>query len=297
MEYYVVDAFTKKPFGGNPAAIVVCPGCLPTDSLMQKIAREINLSETAFLLKVDEGHYNIRYWTPSSEVDLCGHATLAASHLLYELGIIVPDQGEIVFDAKGGRLKASRTQGDDGSICMVFPSHEPVECDVDRAVIDGLSINVEQVMFFGKSSQNDYFVVFRTEQEVASIQPNFSILATAPCRGIITTSARRATRDFRNSDDHNDSIDFVSRFFGPAVGILEDPVTGSAHCTLGPYWSRVLQKSTVIGKQLSERAGIVAVQCRPSLPLHREKEASCKQVEILGNAILISKSVFLCEMD
>ena len=284
----MVDAFTKKPFGGNPAAIVVCPDCLPTESLMQKIAREINLSETAFLLKVDEGHYSIRYWTPTSEVDLCGHATLAASHLLYELGIVDPDKDEIVFDAKGGRLKASRTQHNDGSICMVFPSHEPVECNIDMAVIDGLSVTLDQVVFFAKTSQNDFFVVFGTEQEVKEIQPNFSILANAPCRGIIITSAR-----FSSNARDDDSIDFVSRFFGPAVGILEDPVTGSAHCTLGPYWSRILLKSTVVGEQLSKRTGIVTVQYQFSADARDE---AAKQVKISGNAVVISKSVFLCDM-
>lgn len=286
-----MDAFTEKPFGGNPAAIVVCPDCFPTDSLMQKVAREINLSETAFLVKIDERQYDIRYWTPSAEVELCGHATLAASHLLYELGIVEDEDGNgIAFNAKGGRLKASRTPHD-GRICMVFPSHEPVECDIDKAVIDGLSVGVDQVVHFAKTMQNDYFVVFRTQQEIENIRPNFTILANVPChRGIIVTAARQETE---NNGGDSSSIDFVSRFFGPAVGILEDPVTGSAHCALGPYWSRILQKSAVVGKQLSERAGIVQCQLSSS---HQEREACCEQVEISGSAILVSKSTFLCEM-
>jgi PhzF family phenazine biosynthesis protein len=160
------------------------------------------------------------------------------------------------------------------------------------AVIDGLSVNLDRVVFFAKTSQNDFFVVFGTEQEVKEIQPNFSILANAPCRGIIITSARQATIHGQNVRD-DDSIDFVSRFFGPAVGILEDPVTGSAHCTLGPYWSRILLKSTVVGKQLSKRTGIVTVQYQFSADARDE---AAKQVKISGNAVVVSKSVFLCDM-
>lgn len=234
-----VDAFTSTPFAGNPAAVCVLPGPRP-DPWMQDVAREMNLSETAFLLKQDGG-FNLRWFTPAVEVELCGHATLASAHVLWEDGHLKPGT-QAQFHTKSGLLTADR-QGD--WIELDFPAkrEEPAEIPVGLAEALGA-----QAQYVGKN-QFDYLVEVESESEVRNIRPDFTRLAALPVRGIIVTS-RSSSREF----------DFVSRFFAPAAGVNEDPVTGSSHCCLTPYWAKRLGKNEMIAYQASARGGVVKVR-------------------------------------
>ncbi len=227
---FQIDAFASKAFSGNSAA--VCP--LETwidDSLMQAIAAENNLSETAFFVKRDN-HYELRWFTPATEVDLCGHATLAAAFVLFnELRISAK---EIVFHTKSGPLTVEQK----GELLeMDFPMQLPIACDVPDDLIKGLGKEPTAVL-----SSEDYLAVFGSEDEVKSINPDFERLKRLPLRGVIVTSP-------------GERADFVSRFFAPKLGIDEDPVTGSAHCSLAPYWGRRLGKNKLHAIQLSLRGG------------------------------------------
>jgi predicted PhzF superfamily epimerase YddE/YHI9 len=238
MKIYQVDAFTDKPFTGNPAGVCVLPGP-KDDAWMQCVAAEMNLSETAFLLKEGDG-FRLRWFTPAVEVELCGHATLASAHILWETGRLARHE-PARFLTLSGLLTAERRS--DG-IELDFPAtpDEPAEAP------DGLSeILGAKVMNF-RSSRFDHLVEFESEAVVRGLRPDFTRLKALPVRGIMVTS-RAASPGF----------DFVSRFFGPAVGIDEDPVTGSAHCCLGPYWSERLGKTEMIAYQASHRGGVVGV--------------------------------------
>jgi PhzF family phenazine biosynthesis protein len=242
-EIYQVDAFTNRPFRGNPAA--VCFAEETADSTwMQKVAAEMNLSETAFLWPVEDG-YSLRWFTPAAEVNLCGHATLASAHVLYETKRLQPESlGR--FHTRSGLLTASWNQG---WIDMDFPalSPQPVEAPPDLLVALGLN----QAPLFTGFDGEDYLVVVDGEAIVRGLQPDFEALLALESRGVTITS-RADGPDF----------DFVSRFFAPWVGIKEDPVTGSAHCCLGPYWAQELGKETLIAYQASSRGGVL--QVRPS---------------------------------
>ncbi len=228
--YYQVDAFTDHVFGGNPAGICLLPEWLP-DAMLQKIALENNLSETAFVVRTGDV-FELRWMTPAVEVDLCGHATLASAFVLFSETKYAG--AEILFQTKSGTLKARR----EGSrIVLDFPAMKPARSDVPAALAGGLGWIPLECW-----KARDYLAVFESEDEVLSLAPDFSQLATLDCLGIIATAP--------GSD-----CDFVSRFFAPGAGIPEDPVTGSAHSTLVPYWAARLGKSQLHARQLSARRG------------------------------------------
>lgn len=235
-----VDAFTDKPFAGNPAAVCILPA--PADAeWMQQVAMEMNLSETAFLVKEEDG-YNLRWFTPAIEVELCGHATIASSHVLWEEGHLKPDE-QARFSTRSGRLTADRS-GD--WIELDFPAVYEEESSVPEGLVEALGA---EPIYVGRHRAMDYIVEMDSEETVRSLKPNFSLLKQIETRGVIVT-ARGASTDF----------DFVSRFFGPKAGIDEDPVTGSAHCCLGPYWQKRLGKDAFTAFQASARGGIVRVR-------------------------------------
>lgn len=234
-----VDAFTATPFCGNPAAVCLLPAVRDA-AWMQHVAAEMNLAETAFVLPQDDG-FGLRWFTPTVEVDLCGHATLAAAHVLWETGKLGGHE-QARFDTRSGVLTAAR-HGD--WIELDFPAtpDEPVESlPPDLAAALG-----DPPAYVGKS-RFDYIVELDGEDRVRRLQPDFARLRELGGRGVIVTS-RSAGSD-----------DFVSRFFAPAAGIDEDPVTGSAHCCLGPYWHRRLGKTSFLARQISARGGVLKVR-------------------------------------
>jgi PhzF family phenazine biosynthesis protein len=236
---YQVDAFAARPFEGNPAAVV--PLDAPADEGgMQAVAMEMNLSETAFLWPEDDG-WRLRWFTPLVEVDLCGHATLASAHVLWEAGMLAAGE-PARFATRSGRLTCTR---DGDWITMDFPADPPAATPPAPGVLDALS--VEQPVFAGRSSF-DAFVALDSETAVRQCAPDMSALAARTERGAIVTAP---------ADDA--AFDFVSRFFAPAVGIDEDPVTGSAHCALAVYWSNRLGRDALTGRQISRRGGTVRV--------------------------------------
>jgi PhzF family phenazine biosynthesis protein len=235
-----VDAFTDRPFAGNPAAVCLLPG--PADpAWMQNVAREMNLSETAFLHPDNDG-YRLRWFTPVVEVDLCGHATLAAAHVLWEEGHLAADR-QARFQTNSGLLTADRAERD--WIELDFPTTGPTPTPPPPGLIDALGVTPSYV---GKT-RFDYLLEVASEATVRAVQPDFGALAAVEARGIIVT-ARATTPGF----------DFVSRFFAPRDGIAEDPVTGSAHCALGPYWQGRLRKAEFVAYQASARGGTVLVR-------------------------------------
>jgi len=234
-----VDAFTDQPFHGNPAAVCILPAA-GDERWMQDVAREMNLSETAFLHHQADG-YNLQWFTPTVEVDLCGHATLAAAHVLWEGGQLERHKAAR-FYTKSGLLLAER-KGD--WIEMDFPAVPEEAAPAPTGLADALGAPLSYV---GKN-RFDYLVELESEQSVRHLQPDFSALKEIPMRGVMVTS-RSESAEF----------DFISRFFGPGAGIDEDPVTGSAHCCLGPYWSRRLGKSEFVAYQASSRGGLVRVR-------------------------------------
>ena len=234
-----VDAFTREPFRGNPAA--VCVLRRPADAAwMQRVAREMNLSETAFLVGRESGEYDLRWFTPAVEVDLCGHATLASAHVLWEDGHL-PPAAPAVFHTRSGRLSAER-RGD--WIEMDFPA-EPAE---PAPVPEGLARVLGAEPAYVGRNRFDYLVEVDSEATVRGLAPDIGALGRLPVRGVIVT-ARGETEGF----------DFVSRFFAPRAGVDEDPVTGSAHCCLGPYWRRRLGRDAFTAWQASARGGVVKV--------------------------------------
>ena len=236
---FQVDAFTDQPFAGNPAGVCILPGPAE-EGWMQAVATEMNLSETAFLYPVEEG-YHLRWFTPATEVDLCGHATLASAHILWEQGYLEPDQ-LARFNTRSGWL----TAGKKGAwIEMDFPAEDANGLEPQPLL--NRALDVEPV--YTGQNRFDYLVEVGSEAAVRSLVPNLELLRGLPARGVIVTA---------RSD--NPDYDFVSRFFAPAVGIDEDPVTGSAHCCLGPYWSARFGKTELVGYQASRRSGVVRVQ-------------------------------------
>jgi predicted PhzF superfamily epimerase YddE/YHI9 len=233
-----VDAFTDRPFAGNPAAVCLLPSW-KADDWLQAVAREMNLSETAFLVRNADG-LDLRWFTPKVEVDLCGHATLAAAHVLWQLH--PANIAEIRFSTRSGVLKAIR-QGDD--IELDFPLKPEVAAAARPGLLEGLGVSAKYV---GKN-QFDYLVEVESEAVLRGIAPDFPRLAALSVRGVIVTSTSADPR-----------FDFVSRFFAPAAGIDEDPVTGSAHCCLGDFWSKRLGKAELVAFQASARGGVVRVR-------------------------------------
>ena len=238
---FIVDAFHLGPFTGNPAAVCLLDRDRP-DAWRQSVAAEMNLSETAFVLPGGDA-LGLRWFTPKVEVSLCGHATLAAAHTLWEQDR-VGKNAPIGFETLSGRLTATR-RGE--LIELDFPLHPPEPADVPGAVLDALGVTAR---FTGKS-RLDYLVEVESAEIVRELQPDFAALARDVPRGVIVTS--RA-----DSSDY----DFVSRFFAPAAGIHEDPVTGSAHCCLAAFWRDRLGKDEMVGFQASPRGGVVRVRVK-----------------------------------
>jgi PhzF family phenazine biosynthesis protein len=232
-----VDSFTAKPFAGNPAAVCVLDGPANED-WMRHVAAEMNLSETAFL-HPENGGYRLRWLTPAVEVDLCGHATLASAHVLWEDKHIAPD-AEARFHTRSGLLTCKRA-GD--WIEMDFPLKIAEAADTPPQLAEALGADL---LYTGRN-QFDYLVEVRDEAVLRSLQPNHHLLRQLPVRGIIATS-------------RGVEYDFVSRFFAPGSGIDEDPVTGSAHSALAPFWGKRLGKKEMIGFQASARGGVVKVR-------------------------------------
>lgn len=234
-----VDAFTDVPFAGNPAAVCVLPA--ERDARwMQLVAREMNLAETAFLVGRADG-YDLRWFTPAVEIDLCGHATLASAHVLWEEGHARAD-AVLRFHTRSGVLTAARR---DGLIWLDFPSTPPESTSPSAEIERGLGATPK---FVGRTPF-DYLVELDSEAEVRALAPDVATLGRLGVRGVIVTA--------RSS---NGSCDFVSRFFAPGAGIDEDPVTGSAHCGLAPFWAARLGKNELVGHQVSARGGIVRVK-------------------------------------
>ncbi len=239
MKFYQVDAFADQPYSGNPAAI-----CFPerpyTEDEMIQIAMEMNLSETAFLWKnaTGEAHYKLRWFTPEMEVDLCGHATLASAHVLWEEGI-VDEEASIYFETLSGQLIAKQS---DGWIELDFPKGHLSPSEGDPALLKAFEACPIRIM----ADDIAYVVEFDSEEFIRNYQPDLALLKQAKREEIIVTS--------RSSDN---AYDFVSRFFGPAIGVDEDPATGSAHCYLAPYWAEQLGQKSLIGLQVSKRSGVL----------------------------------------
>jgi PhzF family phenazine biosynthesis protein len=238
---YIVDAFTDRPFAGNPAA--VCLLDAPRDEAwMQALGAEMNLSETAFLVPEGDG-YRLRWFTPAVEVALCGHATLAGAHVLYETGRLRP-AAPARFHTRSGLLIVK--QSADG-LEMDFPS-QPVEaCPAPPGLLDALGA---EARFVGRNGM-DYLVELASEPALRRLTPDFVRLSSVRARGVIVTAAGESS-----------AFDFVSRFFAPQSGVAEDPVTGSAHCALAPYWAAKLGKQDLVGYQASKRGGVVRVGVR-----------------------------------
>ena len=255
-----VDAFTDTPFAGNPAAVCLLPE--PRDERwMQNVAREMNLSETAFLHRREDG-FDLRWFTPAVEVDLCGHATLASAHVLWEDGHLRPDE-QARFFTKSGLLTARR-DGDWIELDFPVEAEEPVEVPAD--LVRALAITPKYV---GKNRFN-YVVEMDSEAAVREVKPDFSLLQTLPVQGVIVTSLS-ASPEF----------DFVCRYFAPAAGVNEDPVTGSAYCCLGPFWQQRLKKDAFLAHQVSLRGGIVRVRLSGNRVLLGGKAITVLRAELL----------------
>lgn len=236
---YQVDSFTDAPFKGNPAGVCCLMGHRP-DDWMQRVAFEMNLSETAFFMQKNDS-FLLRWFTPAVEVDLCGHATLATAHVIWQSEIVGPLE-PIHFETRSGTLTAKR-EGE--WIVLDFP----VRVSSPAALPDGITEALGVTPVACLRGVDDYVLVFETEAEVRAIEPDFRALKSVKARGVIVTSKSESP-----------AYDFVSRFFGPAVGVDEDPVTGSAHCALAHYWGERLGKKSMTGFQASERGGVVKVE-------------------------------------
>jgi predicted PhzF superfamily epimerase YddE/YHI9 len=230
LPYYEVSAFTTNPFGGNPAGVCPLEAWLP-DKTLQGIAANNNLAETAFTVPRGKD-FELRWFTPTIEMDLCGHATLAAAFVLFNERDL--RASEVHFHSRSGLLTVTRASD---LLTLDFPSRPATACATPEALMRGLVANPREVL-----KARDYLAVFASEAEVRALKPNFAALKTLDCLGIIATAPGK-------------DCDFVSRFFAPGAGVDEDPVTGSAHCTLIPYWSQRLGKTKLFARQVSIRGG------------------------------------------
>lgn len=246
LSIFQVDAFTNKVFGGNPAAVVPLENWLP-DATLQSIALENNLAETAYFVKNGD-RFHLRWFTPAVEMDLCGHATLASAFVI--------DQERIAFDTKSGELIVKR---DGDLLSMDFPSRPPKPIIPERGTLEAIGGSPKEIR-----AARDYFLVYETEEEVLSLAPDMSALAKLNQGTFIVTAKGK-------------KCDFVSRFFAPKLGVPEDPVTGSAHCSLIPYWAEKLGKNTLTARQVSARGG--DLRCK----------LNGDRVEMAGHAVLYLK--------
>lgn len=269
MRIVQVDAFTDRPFSGNPAAVCVMSQAADA-RWMQDVAREMNLSETAFLVPGGSGDWDLRWFTPTIEVELCGHATLASAHVLWEDGHSADD--EVRFHTRSGVLGARR---DDPWIELDFPSRPPIVGDVPDDIVEIIG-GTPVVRARGNvgGGMSGYFFVYESEEEVRGLKPNISRLADVPDGYVLVTAAASMQ-----------GYDFVSRFFAPPAGIDEDPVTGSAHCTLAPFWAEKLGKDELLGYQCSARGGTVRVRVG--------ERAEPGRVRIGGQAVTVLRGELL----
>lgn len=253
LKQYQVDAFTGKAFGGNPAAVVPLTSW-PDDYLLQAIAEENNLSETAFFVPSEKG-YRLRWFSPVREVDLCGHATLATAHVIFEmLGYTKPS---ICFETRSGDLLVKKRGN---QLEIDFPARPPKPCGIPESLVQALGRRPLEVL-----AADDYLVVFDNEATILAIVPNQALLNQLDLRGVVITAP-------------GTEVDFVSRFFAPKYGIPEDPVTGSAHCQLAPYWAGKLGKNTLSARQISKRGGDIV--CK----------VNADRVLLIGSAVLFMEA-------
>ncbi|AUG81430.1 Oxidoreductase [Kitasatospora sp. MMS16-BH015] len=263
MRIRIVDAFTDRPFAGNPAAVCVLDGPeWPEERWMRRVAAELNLSETAYVRRLAaEGGWALRWFTPTEEAALCGHATLATVHALRADGLVA--DGEWArFATMSGELLA-RPEAD-GSITLDFPANPPQATETPAGLAEALGAEV--LAAYGTGELGDLLVVLRSEHTVRGLRPDLTAIANLPIRGVIATAA---------ADDPAGPYEFVSRFFGPACGIPEDPVTGSAHTALAPYWAERLGRTELTGYQASPRGG--SVRC----------ELNADRVLLSGRAVTV----------
>ncbi len=280
--YFQVDAFAEVPFRGNPAGVCPLSDSWPSERLLQQIAEENNLAETAFFLG-SRGAYHLRWFTPRAEVDLCGHATLASAWVVFQ--ILEPGCSCVCFTTRSGELTVTKEL--DGRLCMDFPALPIQACQPPAGLVGALgsspfrasnstgpaTTNTAPIPQACYRSQFDWLLVYGSQAEVAAFQPNMQALAQFDTRGVIVSSLA----------DPCDSpqADFVSRFFAPAVGVPEDPVTGSAHCVLAPYWADKLGKADLLARQISPRGGLIWCQ-------HRHP-----RVNLLGHAVCVIEGTIL----
>jgi PhzF family phenazine biosynthesis protein len=259
MQMLTIDAFSAEPFRGNPAGVCFLDGARP-EAWMQSVAAEMNLSETAFLLQEGDA-FRLRWFTPTTEVPLCGHATLASAHALWSTGRLGADQ-EARFDTRSGRLTARRVGT---RIQMDFPAVPVAPAPLLPEAAAALGAQPVAVTNTVEAAEHNYLLELASEADVRGLQPDFSALRRLSWGFIVT--ARAAAQPF----------DFVSRYFAGHFGIDEDPVTGSAHCSLTPYWSARLGKTSLVGHQVSARGGVVHVELRG------------KRVLLSGDAVTVLK--------
>jgi PhzF family phenazine biosynthesis protein len=264
MNLYQVDAFTDVPFRGNPAGVCILEE-EKSDQWMIELAREMNLSETAYLYKQNDT-YPLRWFTPKKEVALCGHATLASAHILWEEKI-EPESGKITFETKNGKLYAYK----DGDIIkMDFPARLVKSID-DNAVLNGLfDIMPINSAVYEADDGNVYLLEVVSENVVKQLEPDFQGLIAQGARGVIVTSK-----------SNDPKYDFISRYFAPKVGVNEDPVTGSAHCCLAPYWGKKLGKIEMVGFQASERSGVVMCEWKDDRVVLGGKAVTVFKIEVM----------------
>lgn len=255
---YHVDAFTSEPFTGNPAGVLITSGAL-TEEYMQLMAAELNLSETAFLTP-QNGGYRIRFYTPETEIDLCGHATLSAAHMLYELGLVSTDS-VIFFDSKAGPLEVSVT---DNLYILNFPVYSLEKIDIPDELVKASGLKPLELY---RSDYDWHLALLATEKELTDASPDFSALKKSGFGNLIITA-----------ESNHENIDFVVRCFVPGMGINEDPVTGSAHCALTPFWTARTGRDEFTSYQASKRGGYLRVKL------------DGERVYIAGNAVTIMQS-------
>lgn len=254
IKQYHVDAFATRVFEGNPAAVCPMEKWLD-DGVLQAIAEENNLSETAFFVPNSKG-FDLRWFTPVKEVDLCGHATLATAHVIFE--VLGYAESVISFETRSGELFVKKHGA---SLQMDFPARPPISREIPDVLIQGLGVRPIEVL-----SADDYLAVFDTESTIRAITPNHALLSQLDLRGVIVTAPGA-------------NVDFVSRFFAPNIGVPEDPVTGSAHCELAPYWASKLGRNKLSARQVSKRGGNLAC------------EVSGNRVLLSGSAVTFMEAV------
>ncbi|HMS63744.1 MAG TPA: PhzF family phenazine biosynthesis protein [Ignavibacteria bacterium] len=267
---FIVDAFTDKQFTGNPAAVCILEdknSNSENTEWMQKLAAEMNLSETAFVKKLDgSNEFNLRWFTPEVEVELCGHATLAASHILWQTNILDENADAVFNTLYSGKLIATKKLND---ITLDFPLIPVIDFETTTEIENALKVKLIYAGICGKSESN-YIAELESEDVVRNFKPDFKLIAGLPKFGIIITS-KSSNKDY----------DFVSRYFAPAKGIDEDPVTGSAHCSLAPYWSKKLNKTEMTAFQASKRGGKMKVRIADDRVLLTGKAVTVLKGELL----------------